>query len=312
MKATVNMNSKVQPRFELLGLIFILAMVTVATFLNDSELILPEIGALTAGTWLYRKPAWTRQPLQLFFVPSGTAVIGFLINRTALSYPLKVLIGLGLMLIFMKVMRSNLAPAFATGLLPIIINATHWAFIAAIFFWTLSLMVGVYAQRLPRSSQRETGIHPLQMLGFVGLILLWVGVVWLTRHPQMAAIPPVIVVLFEAIQNPHYAYRMAGKHWLALTGAASIGVATNLLVHSWLLTALIALPIVWLGLRLLKLQLPAAYAFPLLAIVLPIGMKVTLPLAAALSAGLFFSTLVVFRYVQARRMVTRSEQEDED
>ncbi|KLD59765.1 hypothetical protein WP50_15710 [Lactiplantibacillus plantarum] len=62
----------------LAGWSFILLMVASATLQHDAEIILPEIGALTAGTWVYRKTAWTRQPLKLFLVPSGTAIIGFL------------------------------------------------------------------------------------------------------------------------------------------------------------------------------------------------------------------------------------------
>ena len=44
----------------LAGWSFILLMVASATLQHDAEIILPEIGALTAGTWVYRKTAWTR------------------------------------------------------------------------------------------------------------------------------------------------------------------------------------------------------------------------------------------------------------
>ncbi|CAJ1229999.1 hypothetical protein LXEBMM8_EKPBGFGD_02601 [Lactiplantibacillus xiangfangensis] len=280
-----------------MGLLFILAMVAIATILNDSELILPEIGALTAGTWVYRKPTWIQKPYKLFLVPSGTAVIGFLINRLPWDYPVKVLVGVGLMLLLMKVLRSNLAPAFATGLLPIIINATHWSFIVAIFFWTLSLMAGVYLQREPRMKAKDHTIRPLQMLGFLTLIVLWVVGVWLLGRPQMAAIPPVVVVLFEAIQNTDYSYKMAIRQWVALTGAASLGVGVHWLIASWLLAALVTLPLVYLLLGILKIKLPAAYAFPLLALVLPATMEATLPFAAAGSAALFLGALVSYRFL---------------
>ncbi|CAM3119510.1 HPP family protein [Lactiplantibacillus plajomi] len=281
----------------LCGLGFILAMVGVATLFQDTELILPEIGALTAGTWLYRKPTWIQQPFKLFLVPSGTAVIGFFINKMAWSYPLKVAVGVALMLGLMKVLRSNLAPAFATGLLPIIINATHWSFIVAIFFWTLSLMTGVFLinHRNGKPVMNKQTIKPLQMLGFGALVATWVVMVWLLGQPQMAAIPPVIVVLFEAIQSPTYSTKLAGKQWVALVGAASLGVGIHWLTASWLLTTVIALPLVCVLLAVLKLRLPAAYAFPLLALVLPTNMETTLPIAAAGSATLFLGGLLLYR-----------------
>jgi len=42
--------SRTEKRHYLMGFAFVLLMVGSATLFNDSELILPEIGALTAGT----------------------------------------------------------------------------------------------------------------------------------------------------------------------------------------------------------------------------------------------------------------------
>lgn len=293
----------------LAGWSFILLMVASATLQHDAEIILPEIGALTAGTWVYRKTAWTRQPLKLFLVPSGTAIIGFLVNRLPWSYALKVLVGLLLMLLLLKGLKSNLAPAFATGLLPIIINATHWTFIVAIFFWTICLMIGAWIQR-PRSISRvtEASASRWQMLGFISLVFVWVGIVWLAGQPQMAAIPPVIVVFFEAAQQSEYTITTALKQWLALSAAASIGVGIHLLIASWLLTTVIALPLVYLWLRALNLQLPAAYAFPLLALVLPANMFNKLPTSAGLAAAFFLGSLLIYHQILGwvRMAVTES------
>ena len=282
----------------LIGWSFILLMVASATLQHDVEIILPEIGALTAGTWIYRKAAWTQQPVKLFLAPSGTAIIGFLVNRLPWDYPFKVLLGVLLMLLLLKGLQSSLAPAFATGLLPIIINATHWSFIVAILFWTLSLMVGVWLQQPAQvTAGTPNTANWWQMLGFISLVFIWVGAVWLVGQPQMAAIPPVIVVFFEAVQQPEYSVKDAAKQWLALTGAASIGVGVHLVLASWLLTTVIALPLVYLLLKSLNLKLPAAYAFPLLALVLPTSMFDKLPLSAALAAAFFLGALLIYQQI---------------
>ena len=282
----------------LIGWSFILLMVASATLQHDVEIILPEIGALTAGTWIYRKAAWTQQPVKLFLAPSGTAIIGFLVNRLPWDYPFKVFLGVLLMLLLLKGLQSSLAPAFATGLLPIIINATHWSFIVAILFWTLSLMVGVWLQQPAQvTAGTPNTANWWQMLGFISLVFIWVGAVWLVGQPQMAAIPPVIVVFFEAVQQTEYSVKDAAKQWLALTGAASIGVGVHLVLASWLLTTVIALPLVYLLLKSLNLKLPAAYAFPLLALVLPTSMFDKLPLSAALAAAFFLGALLIYQQI---------------
>lgn len=284
----------------LIGYAFVLLMVASATLLHDTEIILPEIGALTAGTWIYQTDGWIQQPLKIFLAPSGTAIIGFLINQLPMVYPEKVLLGLLLMLVLLWQLRSNLAPAFATGLLPIIINATHWSFIVAILIFTLLLMLGVFSQQQYRSAQPSAPIHYRHMAIFTGLVIVWVGAVWLAGKPQMAGIPPVMVVFFEVLQKPSYSLKMAGKHLVALTGAASIGVLVHLALAPVLLATLVALPLVFGLLQLLKLKLPAAYAFPLLALVLPNEMFHMLPLTAFLAASFFLGVLVVLKRLNWR------------
>lgn len=292
----MHLNS-LEKRNYLIGFLLIIFMVASATFLNDMEIILPEIGALTAGTWIYQNDGWINQPIKIFLAPSGTAIIGFLINQLSISYAEKVLLGLLLMLILLRILNSNLAPSFATGLLPIIINATHWSFIVAIICFTLILMLGVLFQRQYKQTTPNTAIKKRHMLIFTIMAIIWVGAVWFFGFSQMAAIPPVMVVFFEVLQKPKYHWTMALKHCLALVGAATIGVLVHTLIASWLLSTIIALPLVFLLLQLLKIKLPAAYAFPLLALVLPTKMFHMLPITAILATTFFLGSMVLLKKI---------------
>ncbi|MFC6177623.1 hypothetical protein ACFQAV_12465 [Companilactobacillus huachuanensis] len=287
--------STTETRNYLIGFVFIIFMVASATILNDMEIILPEIGALTAGTWIYQNGGWINQPIKIFLTPSGTAIIGFLINQLSLTYAEKVLLGLLLMLILLRVLHSNLAPSFATGLLPIIINATHWSFIVAILLFTSLLMTGVYLQGHYKGTTPSTPIKNEHMIIFTIMAVVWVTAVWFFGFPQMAAIPPVMVVFFEVLQKPNYSWRMASKHFIALVGAATIGVLIHLMIASWLLSAAISLPLVFVLLQLLKIKLPAAFAFPLLALVLPTGMFHMLPVTAIIASLFFLGTIVLLK-----------------
>ncbi|GEO68927.1 hypothetical protein [Levilactobacillus acidifarinae] len=279
----------------LIGFTLILIMVASATWLHDSEVILPEVGALTAGTWIYQNPGWIHQPFKVFLAPSGTALIGFLANQLTWPYAAKVLVGLFVMLGWLRVVHSTLAPSFATGLLPLIVNATHWSFMIAICVLTGCLMVGTYLQRQYSGTPVPPAVTLRQMGWFAGLVTVWIGTVWGVGLPQMAAVPPVLVVFFEVLQMPTYTGQLAVRHWLALVGAASLGVGIHLLISSWLLTTLLTLPLVFLLLSGLRLKLPAAYAFPLLALVLPTNMFRSLPVTAALAAGFFLGALVILK-----------------
>ncbi|AVK61766.1 hypothetical protein C5Z25_08230 [Lactobacillus sp. CBA3605] len=279
--------SKRDLRDYLAGFALVLLMVAAATWLNDYEVILPEIAALTTGMWIYHNQNWLRQPYKIFLAPSGTAIIGFFVNQLTLTYPAKVLLALALMLLLLSVLQSTLAPAFATGLLPIIVNATHWSFIVAIFLFTFILMVGVLLRGLHKGLGNGLGASYQTIFIFIGAVIVWTGAVWLVGQPQMAAIPPVLVVFFEVLQQPTYSGKMASKQIITLAGAATIGVLVHLLFSAWLVTTLISLPLVFGLLQLLHLKLPAAYAFPLLGLVLPTNMFRTLPLTALLAATFF-------------------------
>ncbi len=103
-----------------MAFIFILAMVAAGVLLDDPEVILPEIAAMAIALWAYREPGWLRQPEKIFIAPSITAVIGFAVNQMDISYIGKVSLTLILMMLFLRVIQSNLAPSIATGLLPLL------------------------------------------------------------------------------------------------------------------------------------------------------------------------------------------------
>lgn len=294
--------SKREGRDYLIGFVFVLAMVGVATWLNDYEIILPEIAALTTGTWIYHKSDWVSQPLKIFLAPSGTAVIGFFVNQLPVNYPEKVLLTLLFVLILLKGLRSVLAPSFATGLLPIIVNATHMSFIVAIFAFTLILMAGVLLAGLQKGQPTPEPIQFKHMALFSVATVIWIALVWASGHPQMAGIPPVFVVFFEVLQKPEYAGKVAIKQIIALSGAATFGVVVHVFIASWLLTTLISLPLVFLLLQLLRIKLPAAYAFPPLALVLPAEMFHTLPIAAVLASCLLLG--MAYGYKKVAPMVS--------
>jgi len=195
-------------------------------------------------------------------------------------------------------------------LLPIIINATHWSFIVAILLFTSLLMVGVFLQGSYKKATPSANIQNHHMLVFTIMAIVWVGSVWSLGFSQMAAIPPVMVVFFEVLQKPDYNFKMASKHFIALVGAASIGVLVHFLIASWLLSAIISMPLVFMLLQLLKIKLPAAFAFPLLALVLPANMFKMLPITAIIATTFFLGTMVIYKKFANYRVVENDNQED--
>ena len=141
---------------------------------------------------------------KIFIAPSITAVIGFAVNQMDISYIGKVSLTLILMMLFLCVIQSNLAPSIATGLLPLVTNATEWSFVIAVFALTFILMIGVLIFKLNNGIERKVQMQYKYMTVFLILNFVWISLCWITGYEQLAVIPPILVVVYESLQKPMY------------------------------------------------------------------------------------------------------------
>lgn len=281
-------------------------MVLAAAVVGDAEIILPEIAAMAVALWAYREKGWVRQPEKIFIAPSATAVIGFSVNLLDIPYVAKLVLVLFLMAALLRLMKSNFAPSLATGVLPIVTNATHASFLIAIFATTLVLMLGVLLFRLNKGVPRDAPVNYRYMAVFLVLHLIWIGVAVAAGYPQMAVIPPITVVVYELLQMPMYMARMAMKQTAVLTLSATIGTLLYLNIDSWVLVAALDMAIVYLILRVFSARIPAAYAFPLLPFVFPAELVPQLPYAAAVVSAFLFGLVLLFKTYERKQLVVQA------
>ena len=118
-------------------------MIATAILFKDKEIILPEIAALSVGIITFRENKWIQRPIHIFLLPSITAILGFGINFLPIILSLKLVLVLIGMLVFLRIFKSQLAPALATGLLPIVTNAHSFLFLISIIFFVLLLYFAI-------------------------------------------------------------------------------------------------------------------------------------------------------------------------
>jgi hypothetical protein len=285
-----------------IAFVFILAMVTVSVMLKDREVILPEMAAMTIGMWVYRDAGWIRQPSKIFLAPSITAVIGFVVNQLPITYVGKVILTLGLLMLTLRMIQSNLAPSIATGLLPLVMNATEWSFIISIFIFTILLMLGVLVFRLNNGFEKKIQIlYKYTMVLFLILNIVWIGLVWVAGYPKLAVIPPILVVVYEVLQKPMYYGKMAFKQGMILTISATVGTLLYFTIDSWIIITLLAMILMMILLRIVDIRMPAVYAFPLLPFVFPAEIVERLPIGALIASVFFFGSVLVYKKLEMKR-----------
>ncbi|MGQ7277456.1 hypothetical protein ACT91Q_05760 [Brevibacillus thermoruber] len=298
------MDSAVSKKVTILSYIisftFIIAMITASVMLKDPEIILPEVAAMAIAMWVYREAGWIRQPPKIFLAPSITAAIGFVVNQLHITYIGKVSLTLILMMLFLRIIQSNLGPSIATGLLPVVTNANEWSFIISVFIFTFILMLGVLVFKLNKGLEKKVKIQYKYMLVFLVLIFMWIGLCGLVGY-QLAVIPPILVVVFESLQKPMYNGKMAFKQGLVLTISATVGTMLYFAIDSWILVTLFDMILMLILLRIVGIRIPAVYAFPLLPFVFPDDIVAMLPLGSLITCVFLFVLVLMYKKLEMKR-----------
>jgi hypothetical protein len=284
----------------IIAVTFILVMITASVLLNDHEIILPEVAAMAIAMWVYREAGWIRQPLKIFLAPSITAVIGFAVNQLHISYLGKVSLTLILLMLFLRIIQSNLGPSIATGLLPVVTNANEWSFIISVFIFTFILMIGVLVFGLNKGLEKKMKIQYKYMLVFLVLIFVWMGLCWLVGY-QLAVIPPILVVVYESLQKPMYNEKMAFKQGVVLTISATVGTLLYFAIDSWILVTLLDMILMLILLRIVGIRVPAVYAFPLLPFVFPDHIVAMLPLGSLITCVFLFASVLAYKKIEMKQ-----------
>jgi hypothetical protein len=256
---------------------------------------------MAIGMWVYRDAGWIRQPAKIFLAPSITAAIGFAINQFPIAYLGKVILTLVLMMLFLRIIQSNLSPSIATGLLPLVMNATKWSFIISVFTFTILLTIGVLIFGLNKGLEKKVQIQFKYMIVFLVLNFVWIGLVWVVGYPQLAVIPPILVVVYEVLQKPMYNGKMAFKQGMVLTISATVGTFLYFTIDSWITITLLAILLMLILLRIVGIRLPAVYAFPLIPFVFPNEIVARLPIGALVASVFFFGSVLLFKKVEMKR-----------
>jgi len=259
--------------------LFFLIIIGLANYFSDAEIILPEVAAMAVGLFAFREQSWMKQPEKIFILPSMTAIMGFGINCLEIAFLLKLGIVLIIMLLLIFLLKYSLAPALATGFLPIVTHAHSFSFIVSILISTFLLMLIVYLFKLNKGSNRKSSIDKSAMLFYFGIMFCWMLITYLFGYEGFAVIPPIAVVVYESLHMKMYTVKMAFKTTVLLFLSAWIGVFLFLNIENWLLVGTLDFACMFLLLKLFKMHIPAVYAFPFLAFILPKHIIGGLPLA---------------------------------
>jgi hypothetical protein len=301
------------------ALLYVVAIAVTAQTSGWHYLMFPALAALSADVLTRPWGRWASQPGRLVVTPTLGAGIGTLVTRQIpygfLMGIVSVLLVVTLCLLLLAVLKSNIAPAIAAGLLPLALGIRSWLF-------PLSVMVGLVVlvlMLLPWQQyyRRMYGAVPLETAGDIDDLLetrptgnRWVFPFFLfltimaicstTSGLRLVLFPPLVVIAYEMFAHPASCpwarkpltlplacFLTATTGWIAVSLFGKGGIAAG---------CSMAVGIV--ALRLLQLHMPPALAVGLLPLVInspsiEYPVSVTIGAVALTLAFLFYRRWVV-------------------
>lgn len=265
-----------------LALLFCTLIATLSQAPGWSDLLFPELAALSSTVLRDPRGPWASRPWQLLLLPSLAACIGLLISQHSTDPLPAVLLAVALAKLLLLACRSTLVPALSAAALPVILQIRHWDY-------PLQVAVGLLALwLLLRWRQRRGGDGPdapvpealrgVETDAVAGWGLLrWTALLVLLLAIEAGLglryvlVPPLIVIAHEALLEPAHC-PWAPRPWvlpLACTTTTLVAVLAARLVPWAGVAAALSLAAALLLLQLLRLQLAPLLALALLPLVMP-------------------------------------------
>lgn len=301
---------------ELVALIYIALIATIANITGAFYVMFPELGALSHDVYTRPRGTWASNPVMLAITPVLTGLVGSLFTHWLAYGYLSVLLTVGVSIAIIEALKSPVAPAISAGLLPVVVEIKSWWYAPGILLGCCLLAVlsipwkrFIAARtRVPESVEvdsddrldDELELAPtgyawlMPLIGFVAVATFFVKLSGL----RFILFPPLVVIGFEMFGHTAVCPWAKRPMWLPL--ACFLTAAGGLFFWKILgvgpLTAGCGMAWGILVLRVLDLHVPPALAVALLPLVMD---KPTIAYPFSVGIGTLMMTLW-FLFYRAR------------
>lgn len=285
----------------------ILLMVGVSEFLQEKEVLFPEMAALAIGMWIVDKRVWRVKRRHLLALMTVGACMGVLIVRySPLPLVLNVTLAFLCAAVGLLATRASLFPLISACILPVLLHTESWIYPLSVFIMSL-LIIGGQMLMEKGALRKKIVFEPVDrnwrrdFRRWSCLLLSILAVSCLAMYTSNAyfIIPPLIVSFVEFTNSTAGFRNRPLLTVLLLVTGALVGTIFQLVGHCYLglPETVVALGIFivlftlfeWLG----KFFAPVG-ALALIPMLLPADTLIWLPLQVAVGASLFIAIGMVF------------------
>ena len=148
------------------SLIFTIFMVFCAEYLNQLEIIFPEILALLSGAWIAENQPWKVNKVQLFLLMSISSFVGvILVKYLSIHILVKISIAFTFSYIMLRLTKTTIIPLISACILPILLNTSTWVYPISVTIMCALIVIFQYIMEVRGIRNAEKYVKEDTLLG---------------------------------------------------------------------------------------------------------------------------------------------------
>ncbi len=287
--------------------VIVLLMVWMAGFINDREIIFPEIAAIATGALLAPKYTWRVSKTRIFVLLLLCGLCGMgIVYFLPLSLTGQMMTAAVLSQIIYLYSGTTFAPLVSGIVLPVLLQTRSvWFLISLVLFTGIILGASSICEKYqirPANVYAKTDAPAKKDFIAAGIscaVMCLMIAAAIHLGTPFAAAPPLLVAFTEFCKPGTHIQEKWAKYLALLTSCAFIGAFARYLItvqggFPLYLAATMAILVFFLVLHALKIYLPPAGAMVLLAMLIPEKAILVYPLQIFVGAAMYLGVSVLY------------------
>jgi len=288
------MNTTILQRIKLeryiFGIIMAFAMVFISELSGESEIIFPEICALTIGAWISEQQPWNTNKRRIFTLMTLAALFGVIVVKY-INIPLifQVCICFGFTGFILTLFKTNFVPIISACILPVYLRTESWIYPVSVSFMALIIIIVQWMMEKyhfrPINKFEPCNFNIRHQIIKWSKLLLIFGLLALLpfKTQQIYFLAPPLIVMFTELSNTQSPARKKPLNIVCLMTFASLtGCLIRLCLNVYLNVPLffctaLACIILFFAINKLRLYFPPAGAILLIPMILNENLLVRFP-----------------------------------
>lgn len=284
-------------------------MVFVAEVSHESEIIFPEICALTIGAWISEQQPWATNKRRIFTLMSLAALFGILVVRYCHTYLIfQVCLCFAFTGFILTIFKTNFVPIISACILPVYLRTNSWIYPISVSFMALIIIIAQWLMEKyhyrPVNNFVPCEFNTKSQIIKWSKLLIIFGLIALIpfKTHQIYFLAPPLIVMFTELSNTKSPVRSKPLYIVGLmTFSSFTGCSLRLLLNEILglplfICTIIACIILFFALDKLKIYFPPAGAILLIPMILDTALLLSFPIEVFIGASILsFCALIMFR-----------------